>query len=439
MVNNMVLNETLKRQMEKNSWNEDETEKAFADFVKESFPEVWGAAGQNLANLDPEDYDFFSSSWEITTNRRKGSGGKGEVWVGMLVGYDGERDTMQRQRDTAVSAAEANISQALRYGIKIKDRQIGIGRAFLDSGKWKVANGDDTIIHSEDVKGDAKPRWAIPLFNGTHICLLKDDKKSPKMAYMPKRTWFFIGNKQSEFFKEGPIAEILPLECSFGAADVDLKILRPISFKAEMEEAWTGDGYVLKALDIEPTYGLEWVPEEMRATATKMFSPDQYLATTAPVVDLNDAMDFHMKGRKMLQSGKDFGPLFVVSGVVDYVDHDGKAHEWTDGGFKHSLTLTSQSLRREDPNAQMWIDVSRTLVADHEAFKVKKADGWHEYAKGSRVWVVVRSRTWESTTGDINLNMDAKGVYAMPLRSIVAPKVDDNISDLGHLDQPGGY
>ena len=126
MVKNMVLNETLKRQMEKNSWNEEETEKAFADFVKESFPEVWNAANQKLANLDPEDYDFFSSSWEITTNRRKGSGGKGDVWVGMLVGYDGERDTMQRQRDTAVSAAEANISQALRYGIKIKDRQIGL-------------------------------------------------------------------------------------------------------------------------------------------------------------------------------------------------------------------------------------------------------------------------------------------------------------------------
>ena len=69
--------------MEKNSWNEQETKEAFAEFVKEQFPEVWAAAQQNLANLDPEDYDFFSSSWEITTSRRKGgSGGKGDVWVG---------------------------------------------------------------------------------------------------------------------------------------------------------------------------------------------------------------------------------------------------------------------------------------------------------------------------------------------------------------------
>ena len=424
--------------MEKNSWNEEETKAAFAEFVKESFPEVWGASGQSLDKLDTEDYDFFSSSWEITTNRRKGgSGGKGDEWVGMLVGYDGERDTMRKQRETAVSAAEGNFSQGLRYGIKMGDRQIGIGRVYLESGKWKVANADDAIIHAEDAKGDLKPRWAIPLFNGTYICLLKDDKKSPKMAYMPKRTWFFIGNKKADFFIDGPGLEILPLECSFGAADVDLKILRPITFKAELEEAWNGDGMILKALDIAPEYGLDWVPEEMLATATRMFSPDQYLAQAAPVVDLSEAMEYHMKHRKMLNSGRDFGPVFAVSGVVDYVDHDGKANEYTDGGFKHSLTLTSQSLRREDPNAQMWIDVSRTLVADHEAFKVKKADGWHDYAKGSRVWVVVRSRTWESTTGDINLNMDAKGVYAMPLRSIVAPKVSEETSDLGHLDSEG--
>ena len=243
---------------------------AFAEFVKESFPEVWSAAGQSLAKLDPEDYDFFSSSWEITTNRRKGgSGGKGEEWVGMLVGYDGERDTMRKQRETAVSAAEGNFSQGLRYGIKMGDRQIGIGRVYLESGKWKVANADDAIIHAEDAKGDLKPRWAIPLFNGTHICLLKDDKKSPKMAYMPKRTWFFIGNKKADFFIDGPGLEILPLECSFGAADVDLKILRPITFKAELEEAWNGDGMILKALDIAPEYGLDWVPEEMLATATR--------------------------------------------------------------------------------------------------------------------------------------------------------------------------
>lgn len=436
----MTLNETLKRIMEKNSWNEQETKEAFAEFVKEQFPEVWAAAQQNLANLDPEDYDFFSSSWEITTSRRKGgSGGKGDVWVGMLIGYDGERDTMQRQRETAVQAAEGNLSQALRYGIKMNDRQIGIGRVFYSEGSWKIANADDQTIFSEKGKEDSKPRWAIPLFSGAHISLLKDDKKSPKMAYMPKRTWFFVGNKQSDFFTDGPMFNILPLECSFGAADVELKLWTPITFKAQLEEAWSGDGHVLKALDIDPAYGLDWIPEEQLAVATKMFAPDQYLAQTTPVVDLNEAFEYHMTNRKILKSGKDFGPIFVISGVVDYIDHDGKENEYSDGGFKHSLTLTSQSLRREDPNAQMWIDVSRTLVSNHSAFKVKKADGWHDYAKGSRVWAVVRTRTWESTSGDINLNMDAKGVWAMPLRSIVAPKVDDSVSDLGHLDSPEGY
>ena len=101
------------------------------------------------------------------------------------------------------------------------------------------------------------------------------------------------------------------------------------------------------------------------------------------------------------------------------------------------MTIASQSLRRDDPNASMWVDVSRRLVNDHHAFKVKKADGWHDYTKGSRVWAIVRTRSWEATSGDLNINMDAKAVYAMPLRSIVAPKIDADVNSLSHLDM--GY
>lgn len=429
-----MMNEALNRMKQKNGWNDEETLEQFGVFVQANFPEIWEAAGKKVTALDEEDFDFFSASWEVTETRR-GSSGKGEEWVGMLIGYDGERDTMERQRNLAVESARANISQTLRYGIKMNERIIKIGRCFERDGKWHIVDGNDTTIHTEDAKAE-KPRWVIPL-DASNICLLRDDNK-PKTAYMPKRTWLFVGNRKASFMEEGPLPEIMPLECSFGAADVDLQLLRPITFKAEMESAWNDENRkILKALDIAPDYGLDWVDEANLATATRMFSPDQYLAQFTPVVDLGEVFDYHMQHRVILQSGRDFGPIFAVTGVVDYIDHDGKENQYTEGGYKHALTIASQSLRRDDPNASMWVDVSRRLVNDHHAFKVKKADGWHDYTKGSRVWAIVRTRSWEATSGDLNINMDAKAVYAMPLRSIVAPKIDADVNSLSHLDM--GY
>ena len=79
-----MMNEALKRVMESKNMNEDEVKAAFADFVKENYPEIWTQAQESISNLDAEDFDFFSSAFEVNTVRRKGSGGKGETWVGMI-------------------------------------------------------------------------------------------------------------------------------------------------------------------------------------------------------------------------------------------------------------------------------------------------------------------------------------------------------------------
>jgi len=435
-----MLNEALKRIMEAKNWNEDETTAEFAKFVQENYPEIWTQAQQSLEKLDQEDYDFFSSAFEVNTVRRKGSGGKGETWVGMIVAYDGTRDMMQRQRDTAIEASEINIGQALRYGIRQGERSIGIGRVVKENGEWIVKSADDSLLYKETATDDKVPLWVIAINNGaSHICLLKDDGRSPKRAFMQKRKWLFVGNTQEKFLNEGALPPMI-LECSFGAAEVELQMLRPISFKAEMETAWkpTGsdepDENQLVALDIDPNYGLEWVDDEMLPKVTQLFAPDQFIANFMPTVDLSDVFDYHMENRKVLSSGRDFGPLFAISGTVDYIDHAGKENAYTEGGFKHSITLTSNSIRREDANASLWIDVSRYLVEKQQAFKVKKSDGWRDYASGSRLWVVVRSRTWQSTDGAININLDAKSVYAMPLRSIVAKEAPADANDISHTD-----
>jgi hypothetical protein len=432
------MNEALKRVMEAKNLSEDETKAAFAEFVKENYPEIWTQAAENISNLEDEDMDFFSSAFEVNTVRRKGTGGKGDTWVGMIVAYDGTRDMMQRQRDTAIEAAEINLGQALRYGIKQNDRSVGLGRVVKENAEWVVKSADDSLLYKESATDDKVPLWVISINGGaSHICLLKADNRSPKRAFMVKRKWLFIGNTEDKFLSEGALPPMI-LECSFGAAELELQMLRPIKFKAEMETAWKPQGsdepdqQQLVALDIDANYGLDWVEESIRPKVASLFSPDQFLANFMPSVDLADVFDYHMTERKILSSGKDFGPLFAISGTVDYIDHAGKENLYTEGGFKHSITLTSNSLRREDANASLWIDVSRHLVEKQHAFQVKKADSWRDYASGSRLWVVVRSRTWQGTDGSVNLNMDAKSVYAMPLRSIVAKESSANANDISH-------
>ena len=216
---------------------------------------------------------------------------------------------MQRQRDAAIDSAEINIGQALRYGIKQGEKTVGIGRVTKEPRKsdgkyeWLVYSADDTIVHHEEVKDGETPLWVLEYGSaGGKICLLKDDGKTPKRAFMVKRKWLFIGNTQEKFLSEGALPP-MTLECSFGAADVELQMLRPITFKAEMETAWKPAGsdepdrQQLVALDIEPDYGLDWVDDELLPKVTQLFAPDQFIASFMPTVDLADVFDYHMEKR----------------------------------------------------------------------------------------------------------------------------------------------
>jgi hypothetical protein len=149
-------------------------------------------------------------------------------------------------------------------------------------------------------------------------------------------------------------------------------------------------------------------------------------------------MNYHdsAENKITLNNGGDIGPIFAVMGEVDYINADGKPDEYAEGGARHPIVLTNQSLRREDPsNSGVWVNLNATHVNDHQAHKVKKDDGWHDYQQGSRVWCVVQTRTWISRdSGDINYNMDGLNVYALPLRSIVSPPPPADTNDVGQFD-----
>ena len=60
-----------------------------------------------------------------------------------------------------------------------------------------------------------------------------------------------------------PSATYARLECSFDAADVHLQMNKPISFKAEAGESYFNPNEaILKANNIDPSYGLGWIPDK---------------------------------------------------------------------------------------------------------------------------------------------------------------------------------
>ena len=414
---------------------EAEVEKDFTGFVEGHYPDAWKDAKGKLANLDDEDLEFFLESYRVNKIRARGaSSGKGEDWVGMIVGHVSLRDLMSKQRDLATEQAEIDLNNVLSHGIRPynNDNTVGVGRVHYTDGSWKVSNAADQVIHTEQGDEGSLPPWAIAVPNKSYYVALLGPK-GPKRASSLKREWLFVGNTADKFLVEGPLPP-MRLECSFDAADVHLQMNKPISFKAEVGESYFNpEESILKANNIDPSYSLDWVPDAQRATAEAMFSPDQYLSQfMGYVTDLSSVMDYYEANTTYSEkTGRSYGPLFCMRGVVDYIDHDGEPNRYTDGGHRHSMTLSSAALRRDGEN-NLWLNVSRYLVNDHHAFQGLDNDTWRDFTAGTQVFVTVRSSTWESDMGETRLNLDALNVWPVPRRILWGQDADDD--DLSGLD-----
>ena len=409
-------------------------EKDFKEFVANSYPDAWKDAKKKLSGLDSDDLDFFAEAFRVKRVRRRSSAGKGDSWVGMIVGHVSLRDLMSKQRDLAIEQAEIDLNNVLRHGIRPynNDNTVSIGRAHYAEGAWKVSNANDQVIHTENGEDSDIPAWAIAVPNKSYYIALMG-AKGPKRATSLKREWLFVGNTEEKFLAEGPLPP-MRLECSFDAADAHLQMNKPISFKAELGESYFNpDEAILKANNIEPSYGFDWVPENQRDTAESMFSPDQYLSQFMGYVsDLSRVMDYYDDNKEYSEkTGRTYGPLFCIRGVVDYIDHEGEANRYSDGGYRHSLTLSSAALRRDGEN-NLWINVSRYLVNEHHAFQGLDGDTWRDFTGGTQVFITVRSSTWESDMGETRLNLDALNVWPVPRRILWGQDADDD--DLSGLE-----
>ena len=432
----------LKGMADKTGKTIDDITKEFSTFVKESFSDAWTDAKGILSAIDDEDFFFFLEAYEIREVRKRGSGGsgKGQEYVGMVVGLKGKRDIMGNQRKLAQESAEIDLANTMKYGITPfanKDITVQVGRAHHGDGHWMVSNHSDQVVHREEGPQNLLPRWAIAVPGKSYYIALLG-AKGPKVAYSFKKEYYVVVNTPELFLKQGPLP-MMVLELNFDAAEVNLNLNVPIKFKAETDKSYLfPDENILVANQIYPEYGLGWVDDAYLTTASDMFSPDQYLSQFMPYVsDLSGLHDYHDSNqKKSSKTGREYGSTVCIKGVVDYIDHDGKENQYADGGYVHNMTVSSQSLRRENSDAKLWVKVSADLKNEYNGFKGLKDGAWTDFTSGTQVFVVVTTSTWENQMGEINLNLDAHNIWAVPRRIFWAEKPTDESNDLDGL---GGF
>jgi hypothetical protein len=432
-----MMNDELAKIAETKGWTIEEATTNLIEWWQASFKDAFDECNGDLKNADEDYQDWLVDAFRVKTSRFTGGSGKGDEYVGMIVADCGIRDTLKDARELVQSAASMNLDALLRDGVKpYNDKSITVTvcRAYWTEGEWRVVNSKDQVLHTDEQAENDIPNWAIAVPGQQFYVAMLSRAGKPRTAFQHERSYRVVVNLRKKFLSEGPFPEPILFKTKFDAAEVNLRMNVPIRFKAEKVDFRDGTGFLLTTNSIEPDYGLGWIDDEHLDKAEKMFDPAQYLIQFVPyLADLNDVYEYHEKNCFTSSWGNEVGPTFALKGTIEYIDHVGREFEWVEGGVQYSVRLSSNSMRRDDPNAALYLNVSKHLETAHHAFKVNKNGEWKNYTTGTQVIVVGKSRTYQKDNGDVALNIDAYNIYAIPSRSFLAETPTDESSDLGGL------
>jgi len=434
------MNDELKKIGEMKGWTLEETKEQLLEWWKAGFKDAFNECNGNLEEADEDYQDWLIGAFDVTQKRQSSSGGsKGTEYVGMIIAYKGVKDSRETARQLAQSSALANLDAVLSNGIKpYNDKSITVPvcRAYFKEGAWVIANARDQAIHTEEGRESDIPSWAIGVPNQAFYVVMLNKNGKPMDAFSYERTWLFVGNETNKFLSEGPFETPIMLKCKWDAGMTNLRLNVPIKFKADKIDFKDNTGFLLQTGNIEPNYGLGWVDDDHLDKVGKIFEPSQYLTQFVPhLSDLTQIFDYHEENAFDSSYGTNkIGPTFSFKGTVEYIDYVGRELEWVEGGTQYSMRISSNSMRREDANSALYVNVSKGLEENHNAFKVNKNNEWREYTTGTQVIIVGKTRTYQKDNGDIALNIDGFNIYAIPSRAFIAETPTEDSNDLGGLE-----
>ena len=375
-----------------------------------------------VASPHDEDDDFMIDAAETFVVERRVMSGTSQANASELVGYfigvdPKMRDGVERKRAPAVSAAIADLDDAIQQGL--------VARAYTENGVWMLEKKDGAVATEEPA--DAKP-WFLFEENGLSIAILQNNPDwsrygEPITPYRWQRTYYFLGNEKDNFLDEQRILRLTVTSNNpdewfipqlFSECTVKVR-----AQSANVKPEWA-DTYNTFAFPGAITFGNNFVDEHLRAE----IAPAKLIPQLdrSYIKDLSTLAEVFETRQEQVPGYNPVGPLVFIRGKVSDMRKEARDSEWDPVGHDYSMSVSSFDLMRSfngGSRQNLPCYIHGLLGDEGHPFDYATDEGWKPYAVKSTVIVFGRLSVRATDDGPLPA-IKTFGVFAVPRLAIPA-------------------
>lgn len=403
------VEERLKWWAEKHSKTIQEARDSFTAYL---------ASDLGISNPSDEEDDFLIEAAESFMVERRVmssmSSANATELVGFFIGVDAKvRDSQERKRAPAVSAALNDMSEAINLGL--------VARAYTENGVWMLEKKDGPV-KTED-SADEKP-WFLFEEHGLSIAILQNNPDwsrfgEPITPYRWQRTYHFYGNEKGDFIDSQNHLRITVT--SKNADDWHVpQMFSPCTLKVRARNSTPSKGWedVWNGLPFPSAVTYGDIVEEQYKDAVKA---ERLLPTSANFVqDLSTLGEiFQTKSETIAGIPNPVGPMVVIKAKVSDLRLEPSDYEYDPTGHTYFMRVTSFDLMRsfEDNRRDIGVGIHGFLGDEGRCFEYATVDGYKPYAIKSTVFIYGRLGMTVKDDAQIP-KINAVGIYAVPRLAI---------------------
>ena len=411
------VEERLKWWSEKHNKTVEEARKEFSAYLLTDL---------GINNPKDEDDDFMIEAAETFMVERRVmssmSNANATELIGYFIGIDSKvRDSQERKRAPAVTAALNNLDDAINLGL--------VARAYTQDGVWMLEKKDGPVKTEESA--NEKP-WFLFEEHGLSVAILQNNSEwsrygEPITPYRWQRNYHFFGNEKSEFMDAQKILRITVTGKNADDWSVP-QLFSNCTLKVRAQSATPSKGWedVYNALPFPAavTYGNILDDEYMDA-----IKPERLLLTAdAFVKDLSTLGEIYdTKSETIAGFQNPIGPMVLIKAKVSDLRLEPSDYEYDPTGHTYFLRVTSFDLMRsfgEGSRRDIGVGVHGFLGDEGHPFDVATPVGYKPYAVKSTVIIYGRLAMTLKDEGPIP-KLNAVGIYAVPRLAIPAGEGGD--------------